>query len=72
MKKHFLWGVEQIILTKLIFQKLPKIVEKHFLKWVEQIVLTKNTFLAHFEIIQNYHHFARVDIPSKFNLPKIA
>ena len=96
VEKHFLWWVEQIILTKniflapfdiiqnfhyfckvhacryyvknSIFQKLPKIVEKHFLWWVEQIILTKKTFLAHFEIIQNFHNFcwsAPVDIPSK-------
>ena len=103
MEKHFLWWVEQIILTKniflaqfkivqiftifvrvapvdipvknSIFQKLPKIVEKHFLWWVEQIILTKNIFLAQFEIVQIFTIFVRslpVDIPQKFNFPKIA
>ena len=88
VEKHFLWWVEQIILTKIIFsapfkiiqnfnhfcsvsacrysvknsifQKLSLIVEKHFLWWAEQIELTKNTFLAHFEIIQNFHYFCKV------------
>ena len=58
-----------------IFQKSRKIVEKLFLWWVEQIILSKNIFLAQIEIIQIFTIFVRfapVDIPSKFNFPKIA
>ena len=61
--------------SKIIFQKLPKIVEKLFLWWVEQIILPKNNFFAQFKIVQIFTIFVRsapVDIPSKIQFSKIA
>ena len=61
--------------SKIIFQKLPKIVEKLFLWWVEQIILPKNIFFAQFKIVQIFTIFVRsahVDIPSKIQFSKIA
>ena len=59
-----------------ILQKLPKGLEKHFFWWVEQRILPEKKFLAHFEIVQNFHHFCKVRgcqfSFKKFNYPKTA
>ena len=33
-------------------------------------MMPKNIFLAHFEIVQNFHHFCKGRSHQKFNFPK--
>ena len=50
----------QFSIKNSIFQKLPKKFVETLLLLSEQRILPKNVFLAHFEIVQNFHHFCKV------------